>query len=148
MDDEGSEESPVERQTDDAATGRLRGMGAAWANIFRKLQVDGEVHCDDLETAVYLCGHVEPNRLWISEVVEQLTQYSRIGYEEFLDFSCRYMERQQKAYLEAFSEHSRSSNVTSADVGGVLEGLGLSHMEHVVAELLPEVGVDPGDTLE
>ncbi|CAK0837340.1 unnamed protein product, partial [Prorocentrum cordatum] len=143
--DEGAEEPAVERQAGDA-TGRLR--ETAWADIFRKLQVDGEVHCDDLETAVYLCGHVLPDRQWILEILGQLTRYSRVGFEEFLEFGQRYMERQRRAYLEAFQEQGRGSRVTSVDVVGVLDSLGLAPLEHVVAELLPEVGVEPGGTLE
>jgi Ca2+-binding EF-hand superfamily protein len=130
------------------ADGLRQTQQETWKEVFKKLQQDGELHVDDLHTALQLCGLQAPKREWIAEILAEFTSYSTVEMQEFLSICSRYLEKQHVAYLEAFRAKGDGHPVMDSEVHGVLKSIGMDVMEHVLATVLEEVGVPRGGAVE
>lgn len=120
-----------------------------WADVFKKLRHDGEVHRDSLRLALVLVGFVEPDSQWIDEVYNTITAYSAIGLEDYLKFVKGYTVRQHQAYMEAFElcDSDGSGLVEIAELAELMRRFGMEPMRHVLEEVLAEVDEDGEGTL-
>jgi len=118
--------------------------------VFRKLADDGKVHQDDLPRALELLGYVRPDKVWISEVVSQITKYVALDADDFTLFIRGYEACQRKAYKEAFArtDLDGSGTVEAAELSELLRSLGIEPMRHVLDEVIFEVDTDSTGNLD
>lgn len=116
-----------------------------WKNInavFRRLRdTDGEMHKDNLGKSLELLGYSAPARDSIATAHAQVSSYSTLNFEEFVDFVNKYGEFQGKLDLELFEafDEDGSGQVDFTELCAVLEHLGITPMRHVVGRIVSEV---------
>eukprot|EP00403_Amphidinium_massartii_P022163 CAMPEP_0178390020 /NCGR_PEP_ID=MMETSP0689_2-20121128/10428_1 /TAXON_ID=160604 /ORGANISM="Amphidinium massartii, Strain CS-259" /LENGTH=885 /DNA_ID=CAMNT_0020010511 /DNA_START=6 /DNA_END=2663 /DNA_ORIENTATION=+ len=131
------------------ARGARRKTDATWVNarhaelagVFRRLQQDGEVHVDCLKRALELLAFVSPDDSWIKEVLEYMTQYRTLDFEEFVDFVVDYKAREELAGAEFFAQvdDDHSGLINLNELATLLGYCGMFPMIHVLENIAMEV---------
>ncbi|CAE7675253.1 unnamed protein product [Symbiodinium sp. CCMP2592] len=111
------------------------------AEVFGKLQEQGQVFCDELPRGLELCGFVGIKKEWVQSERDKVTKSATMELEEFLEFVKGYEVLQEKAHKDAFLEADldQSGTVESAELAEVLEKLHIEPMTHVLDEVIREV---------
>jgi len=118
--------------------------------LFKKLADEGKLHQDDLSHALSLLGCACPRKDWITEVLVEITRYTTIDYNEFLDFWELYSTKQRNAYMETFKSFDAdgSGSVDTGELKDLFNSLGIEPMTHVLQEVVDEVDVDHTGNLD
>eukprot|EP00927_Polykrikos_kofoidii_P077451 TRINITY_DN74392_c0_g1_i1.p1 TRINITY_DN74392_c0_g1~~TRINITY_DN74392_c0_g1_i1.p1 ORF type:complete len:1199 (+),score=174.98 TRINITY_DN74392_c0_g1_i1:32-3628(+) len=121
-----------------------------WADVFQKLQDEGEIHRDELPRALELIGVASPNQEWINRIFDSITRYSTIPGDEYRHFLELYFVEQQKEYERGFRacDADGSGSVDVTELQDLLTSLGVEPMAHVLCQVIEEVDQDGGGTLD
>lgn len=121
-----------------------------WRSVFQKIQDDGQVHQDDLISALELSGFHNPDQEWVDDVYYRITQYSAIGADDFVALVRLYCLRQKQAFIDAFrrADTDGSNELDRSELKTLLKGLGIEPMRHVLDEVFAETDVDGKGTLD
>jgi Ca2+-binding EF-hand superfamily protein len=136
-------------QIDHHTGGKLEGE-PLWRSVFQKVQDDGQVHHDDLLSALELSGFHCPDQEWVDDVYYRITQYSAIGADDFVALVRLYALRQKQAFIEAFrrADTDGSNELERHELRDLLKGLGIEPMRHVLDEVFAETDADGKGTLD
>mmetsp|Transcript_12132 Transcript_12132/g.27461 ORF Transcript_12132/g.27461 Transcript_12132/m.27461 type:complete len:914 (-) Transcript_12132:39-2780(-) len=155
------QESPMDRRDTDEPTfirklsSKEEGKGGrtkaevAWLNsrnaelvgVFRRLAQDGEAHVDSMKRALELLGFVSPDDGWIREVLDNMTSYTTLNFEEFLEFVVDYKAREEKAGAEFFAvvDDDHTGLINLKEMAELLSLCSLFPMRHVLEDIAIEV---------
>lgn len=113
---------------------------AKWRSSFNRFRHDGEIHRDDLNKALAHCGFDDRRQALIDEALEQVTRYTALNREEFMQFVCLYESRLHDLYRTEFLKYETSPGAMSVQsLPLLLQELGLEPRRVVLEELLKEV---------
>jgi len=128
-----------------AEAGKSRQM-KRWESAFRRMQNEGEVHCDSLLQALELAGFTILRQAWLDEEVSQITQYNTLDYDEFMQLLHLYEERHYAEFVKVF-EHfdaDKSGTLEANELADLLEQCGITALDQVLREIMVEVApIDP-----
>ncbi|CAE7401971.1 Adck1 [Symbiodinium sp. CCMP2592] len=112
--------------------------------VFNRLANDGEVHKDSLEKALELMSIRRPRLEWMRSIVDALTRYTTLSFDEYYRFVRLYLEKQCLEYERAFFQFDRdgSGTIEAAELTSLLLEIGITPMEQVVSELTAEHDLD------
>jgi len=112
--------------------------------VFNRLANDGEVHKDSLEKALELMSIRRPREEWMRSIVDALTRYTTLSFDEYYRFVRLYLEKQCLEYERAFFQFDRdgSGTIEAAELTSLLLEVGITPMEQVVSELTAEHDLD------
>ncbi|OLP95639.1 putative aarF domain-containing protein kinase 1 [Symbiodinium microadriaticum] len=112
--------------------------------VFNRLANDGEVHKDSLEKALELMSIRHPREEWMRSIVDALTRYTTLSFDEYYRFVRLYVEKQSLEYERAFFQFDRdgSGTIEAAELTSLLLEIGITPMDQVVSELTAEHDLD------
>jgi len=112
-----------------------------WTNVFKKLQEEGEIHCDNLRLALDLAGHPRGREDQIELIHAELTPYNTLDLKEFLKFMQCYEICLDEQYEEEFRkvDVDHSGTLEVSELAAFLRSSGITPMRQVLNELMTEV---------
>lgn len=129
-----------------AEAAKMRQM-KRWESAFRRLQNQGEVHCDCLLQALELAGFTILREAWLDEVVSQITRYNSLDLDEFLQMLHMYEEKHYAEFAKVFEhfDDDQSGTLEAHELANLLEQCGITALDQVLKEIMVEVApADPG----
>jgi len=117
--------------------------------IFKRLELDGEVHKDSLPWALQQAGFPKPTSEWVADVVAMVTPYTTMNLSEFIYFMEEYEHREhnwaKKLFVEYDTDHSDTLDMEEISV--LFDDLGFTPMTHVIHDIIEEVDPETPDEL-
>eukprot|EP00929_Paragymnodinium_shiwhaense_P029361 TRINITY_DN16836_c0_g2_i1.p1 TRINITY_DN16836_c0_g2~~TRINITY_DN16836_c0_g2_i1.p1 ORF type:complete len:1359 (+),score=354.98 TRINITY_DN16836_c0_g2_i1:151-4227(+) len=113
--------------------------------VFTRLMHDGCIHKDDLLRALETAGVVDPRQDWVDEVVKNITSYSTLSHDEFLDCIVAYHNISEAYYCTKFKQYDadKSGLIERGELAALLSDFGIEPLEHILDEVLGELGCLP-----
>lgn len=126
-----------------------------YAMVFDRFQDEGEIHRDDMQSALDLFGFLEPTPSTVNDVFTALTSYNTLDAHEFVKFVEGYAEQHFEMCAQAFrdvAEGCQSSdpsmpegNIPITELSKVLKSCGILAIPRVLKEIVSEL-VSPSST--
>lgn len=118
--------------------------------IFRRFQLDAQIHQDDMVEALRRLGFLHPVKEWIEQAIFGLTAYTTLSANEFVVFCNAYEDLVRadcRDKLERYDTDA-SKRLERSEFAALLRDMGIEPMDHVLEEIIGEVDKDCNGDLD
>ncbi|CAE7204011.1 unnamed protein product [Symbiodinium microadriaticum] len=119
-----------------------QGEREQWHAAFAKFASDGEIHVDDLRTALQLCGFCDVREVALQVALKDCTTYNTLDKGEFERFVCRFDRGLRGTYKMEFGQLCNAGTIDAGQLEHLLNRIGQPVRRFVLDELVNEVNGD------
>lgn len=112
-----------------------------WESAFQRLQNQGEVDRELLLQGIELAGFTIVRQEWLDQVVAEITTYTTLDMDEFMQVLQGYEAKQYAEFISVF-EHfdiDQNGHLERDELAALLEQCGITALDQVLKEILVEV---------
>eukprot|EP00441_Pelagodinium_beii_P034476 CAMPEP_0197633320 /NCGR_PEP_ID=MMETSP1338-20131121/9704_1 /TAXON_ID=43686 ORGANISM="Pelagodinium beii, Strain RCC1491" /NCGR_SAMPLE_ID=MMETSP1338 /ASSEMBLY_ACC=CAM_ASM_000754 /LENGTH=926 /DNA_ID=CAMNT_0043204959 /DNA_START=138 /DNA_END=2918 /DNA_ORIENTATION=- len=116
---------------------------------FKQNSTDSEVHTDDLLAVLDFLGYLTVSKTDCQDLVDGLTEYATVSFDEFLQFMYKVNELESKHFHQSFDsfDDDGSGELSVTEMERVLKSMGITPFRSTIAAALTMVDEDQTGTV-